>query len=632
MTSLIYEKWPFSQGLSSENSDQSDDVSMWKNLFQNAYLSANVLTGILKKTGVPVGLKVKLVEESPLMAAYLWKLLQKNEDAIHSFSPRNSVSYGVNEADKIKDEELIFLAFQKLEQHSPLEKFNNLALNWFELALHAGYDELAKEMFSHPEFPEPKVWQSWVSSTTPKVGKNIKLPWLHFLASTSRVDIVKQLCLQKNIDINQLDRLGRSPIFYVNSEKMLKTLLEFNPDVTIKGKDKQGIIESWTYLGVSNEELQKMKILISKDVGIQEDVQKVELNQLSNIIIKDINGNKGYIQNTLERNIPEINWSTMHQKRIDKVIGGEVYSLSSMDWFSLNIIEMRLDNHRLSIFKKQAVKGNYYFNNATKCLRKAYQNIFSSPIPNKINALDGFFTYLVLEHFIFDLNNAPYYQDWKKQFESDLIQSYGCRWIGILSLFQEMTPVFNRTGKLTQSFFEKEMRKQWSGVGKKELRELWENNLQIMTTDEHSKFWEKILRSPLSGGFILKEMLQANVYQKLPYEHLSQEHRAAFYAMATTLLVNYANDRLYDDDEKAFNLLKVWVKDWLDNQVPWHAQGEDYKWANKPETLQKIEFGSEISARVQKGRLNKKITKKEDQKEGQEELPSLKTSIVKKRL
>lgn len=569
---------------------------------------------LMEKTGVPQGLNP--YTEKPWIESLIDRSFLQVLPSIESQKPDLSAIDKAKEMG-LSDMEAIVFSFYKADNLSPDAIFGEKEFFLLEACLHSGWDFMTLDILSHEKSPKPDIWQGWTSNygSVNNGASGSKMPWLHFLAQTNRHPVLSAMYSMPNVDINQKDRLGRTPIFYANNVQSLKILLSKNPDLDLKGKDGQDLISTWSSLGISPDLVGEMQISLPNNQVVF-DMDQAHLNTLAKEILDNMVYRNNWSTPNQSYSIPSLNWKDLNQKSFSRVVGQKDLILDSAEMLSLNLLETKTDEELkalLNVADKNSLKP-------WEMLIEVYEKILPT---QKSSSDQGFLTSLVLSHLLntgaSKVNKGNHYtsgqgpelagpiSDWCQSWELTLGSNNLERLMKTKEQFSIWLPSLNRTGPVTKMISEKEWGKRLSHLTKQDYVQFWNQN--TLNERECQNFWSETLRLPVLGPLLLKVLLEN--FDKLTFENTSEEQQASLYSAATTLWNSYKGKNEWQMNQKAkedFKKITRWINQWLDAGIPWKALAEDYKWAKGPNNLIKDPMGERLIASVQKGRLTRKIT------------------------
>jgi hypothetical protein len=485
-----------------------------------------------------------------------------------------------------------------------------------EVCLHAGWDNLAIHLFSNPAAPAPEVWQEWVSRKGASASgvKGARLPWLHFLASTSRVDVLKFLVGMDKVNINQKDRLQRTPVFYARTLETLEALLEKSPDLGLVGKDGKDVVSTWSALGVETGVLGQMKNRLLAAGNVTFDARQATLETLARDAV--VHRTCMDYRNNIPRREYEaqtLDWPDLAGLTATRTLDGVAHMFTASDLFCLGLLEAKSTVEQKALLTTCNHDQQFLWTATLDILHRLLPPVPSGPV----DEVAGFPTLLVLFHLlnagrtIAPLHNygrsqkgavvSPEVAGWMAGFEARLGRTPLERLVSMARIMASLHPLFNRTGPVTKMVVEGEWTRRMSDLAPGELAEFW-TNPKGLSPASHEEFWERALRPLVTGPLVAQQLLAGGT--SLAVAPVSETQSAALYACLTARLATIHEDWSHDVEGKK---VQQCLEAMLDAGVPWRATGEDYKWAKSAKLDDIVSLGTRLKVAVEKGRLTKKI-------------------------
>lgn len=596
------------------------------------------LLALMQKSGIPKGVNPDTGEA--LVNAVFRRHFFRPDSALLSLpvtESRSRVSVekmrlGQIDWENLSAFEAVPAALVVTNDNGPLHSLTvaDTSFTHLEGCLHAGFDGLASYFFHHTDAPAAKVWQGWVSLHGAGGGnKGHRLPWLHFLAQTTRTPLLDLMASLPGVDINQKDRAGRSPLFYANSALAVEILVAAGADITLKGKDGQDVLSTWASLGVNAKVRDAMEASLGADQpGFDQDA--IFVRGLSRSVVEYMTAGFGHYTH------PHGQFKGVGKKPdnlgsvvFDHAISGKTHSLLAADLFALGFFEAKKAPEHKALQLTYNSGPSYSSNSST--WNPAIDG-FSAMVPEPDifpPKTSGFPAAMFVRHLLAssrkEVTNAWGGTDVAKGWTpTPEVQGFLDAWEGSLGttpeeklvstgiLFDAWSSVFHRTGPVTRLAVEAEFGQRISALPKGAFAALWANT-QGLDPARHALFWDKTLRNPVVAPMLLERLIgeSAKVWGRMPHDEpgVTSGQVAALYSALTTRWVTLSGKSSWSLDawEKSEKpVVQKVLNDWTSSGVEWRANAEDYKWA-RDKRLQDIDFGLAIQAAVTRGRLEKKV-------------------------
>jgi hypothetical protein len=580
------------------------------------------LMALMQKSGIPKGVNPDTGEA--LVNAVFHRHFVRPDAAILALpvtEPRSRVSVekmrlGQLDWEHLSAFEAVPAALVVTNDNGPLHPVTvvDTPFTHLESCLHAGFDCLASYFFHHTDAPEAKVWQGWVSLYGAGGGnKGHRLPWLHFLAQTTRTSLLDVMVNLPGVDINQKDRVGRSPLFYARSTAAVEILVDAGADITLKGKDGQDVLSTWASLGVSAGVRDAMEARLGADQsGFDQDA--IFVRGFSRSVVEHMTAGFGhYTHPGGQFQGLETDRENLKSVVFDHAINGKVHPLLAVDLFALGFFEAKQATEHKAL-QSTYHSGPSYSSNSNAWL----------PAINGLSALapgagilppqtSGFPAAMFVRHLLAssreEVKNAwggtevakgwtptPEVQGFLDAWEGSLGTTPEEKLVSMGILLDEWSSVFHRTGPVTRLAVDAEFGQRINALPKGTLAALWANTSGLDPV-RHALFWDKTLRNPVLAPILLERLIgeSVKVWGRVPHdgEQVTPEQVAALYSALTTRWVLLSGKKewaLNGAEKKEKPLITKSLEDWTSNGVEWRANAEDYKWA-RDKRLQNLDFG-----------------------------------------
>jgi hypothetical protein len=496
------------------------------------------------------------------------------------------------------DEEQLLAALLQVNPLSPVAMVGFQAdMTMVQALLHSGADRVLASLVSHPQFPPPAVWQGWQSEfSSDDTGKN-KLPWLHFLASTSRMELLDLLLSCPGVDPNQKDKLGRTALFYARSTRAVMALVKAGVDPAVQGKDGRNLVSSWAFMGVSEDLIGDWSARIP---ALASDPEGMLLSKVVHTLTRSLTSITHWSGGKhVGLQLPDIDWQAWGTRTMPLPVGPV-----TRDALMINHIVLGVTGTKGTTEQERMVEG---LDPSHAWMHALGMSAFSRLLPHVPVDADGSALpaalYLAHTFCVEDLRNPGEHSlrwyrhhnlspelfaplvDWADRWEKSLGATPQEALVSVVGRMAPWIPAFNRSGAARRNLIEKETHHRLRALPRRALQDMWED-------PGLESFWVKALRSPMVTPIVLPALLESG---SLPMDRATSRMVSALYSACVTAAL-VAPGRQSNQ-----------LRDLLDQQHPWLAENDDIRHARPNSPVRELDDGARIQAMLSKTRLEKKL-------------------------